>query len=184
MRSSDRWRLRLTRTSWIAGVWALTGVAAACHSQPEAESARRAEVGEQLPDWRGALLTGDSISVADLGAPVLVNLWATWCPPCRDEMPFLQELHERYGGEGLRIVGISSDGPRDLEAVRRFVAETGLEFDIALDPSGATLDLFRVFGLPATYVADADGRIVLLRRGPVSASDTELVTTIESLLES
>ena len=165
-------------------MWALTGVAPACHSQPEGESARRAEVGGRLPEWRGALLSGDSIVIDDLGTPVVVNLWATWCPPCRDEMPFLQELHERYGGEGLRIVGISSDGPRDLDAVRRFVAEAGLEFDIALDPGGATLDLFRVFGLPATYVADANGQIVLLRRGPVSASDAELLTTIESLLAS
>lgn len=175
---------RLFRSSWVVGVWALTVVAAACTPQSDAEAARGAEVGGKLPAWRGALLSGDSISVADLGTPVVVNLWATWCPPCRDEMPFLQELHERYGGEGLRIVGISSDGPRDLDAVRRFVAEAALEFDIALDPGGATLDLFRVFGLPATYVADADGRIVLLRRGPVSASDSELLTTIESLLES
>ena len=184
MRSSGRWRRRLRRMSWVASVWALTGWAAACTPQSDSGSARRAEVGERLPEWRGALLSGDSISIADMGAPVVVNLWATWCPPCRDEMPFLQELHERYSGEGLRIVGISSDGPRDLEAVRRFVTENGLEFDIGLDPSGATLDLFRVFGLPATYVADADGRIVLLRRGPVSASDAELVTTIESLLQS
>lgn len=184
MSGAGRWYRGVMRSSRLAVLLALTGAAAACDAQSDAERARRAEVGGDLPEWRGALLSGDSITIDDLGTPVVVNLWATWCPPCRDEMPFLQELHERYSGEGLRIVGISSDGPRDLDAVRRFVAETGLEFDIALDPGGATLDLFRVFGLPATYVADANGQIVLLRRGPVSASDAELLTTIEALLAS
>lgn len=139
--------------------------------------------GDDLPEFRGSLLEGDSLSLSALGGPALVNLWATWCPPCRHEIPYLQELSTRYASRGLRVVGISSDGPRAVDQVREFVAQAGVTYDIVLDPLGETMDLFRVVGLPATYLVDRDGVVTLARTGPVSEADTAFVAEIEALLE-
>jgi len=71
----------------------------------------RPEVGVAAPAFGGVTLAGDSLRLADLeGGPILLNLWATWCPPCRTEIPFLQSLHEEFGSRGLQVVGVSVDG--------------------------------------------------------------------------
>ena len=139
-------------------------------------------VGDRVPAFAAATLAGDSVHLEQLGAPALVNLWATWCGPCRDEMPWLEELHRRYAPQGLRVVGISSDDAGAREAVERFVADVGVTFEIALDPRGVSSDLFRVIGLPASYLIDGAGTIRLVRVGPVSERDTAFVAAIESLL--
>lgn len=144
---------------------------------------RAPAVGDPVPAFTGSRLGGDSLSLRELGAPALVNLWATWCPPCRHETPFLQELWERYGPRGLRVVGISSDASGARDQVERFIAEAGVTYDIVLDPSGRTMDLFRVVGLPATYLVDAEGRITLARTGPVSETDSAFLGALEALLE-
>lgn len=138
--------------------------------------------GDTVPAFTGALLQGDSLSLRDLETPALVNLWATWCPPCRHEIPFLQELAERFGPDGLRVVGISSDDAGARDQVRGLASELGVTYDIVLDPRGTTMDLFRVVGLPATYLVDGDGVIRWSRTGPVSAADTTLLDAIAALV--
>jgi thiol-disulfide isomerase/thioredoxin len=133
----------------------------------------------------GATLAGDSLALSDLrGGPVLVNLWATWCPPCREEMPYLQSLHDRFSPLGLRTVAISVDDRSARAQVSSFIADVGVEFDVLLDPRGRSMDVFQVFGLPATFLVDANGVIRLFRIGPVVPADTTFVRGLEALVTS
>ncbi len=161
----------------------LVGAVAACGAVDDIP--RAPQVGEPLPDLAFATLEGDSISLGDLdGRPTLVNVWATWCPPCRAEIPFLQSIHEEYEARGLRVVGISADNAGALDQVQDFLAEAGVTYENALDPRGTTMDAFRLLGLPATYLLDAEGRVALVRAGPVSESDRSFLETIEALTAS
>lgn len=144
---------------------------------------RAPQVGQPLPDLTFATLAGDSLSLGELdGRPVLLNLWATWCPPCRAEIPFLQTLHEEYGERGLRVVGVSADNAGALDQVEEFLAEAGVTYENALDPRGTAMDAFRLLGLPATYLLDAEGRVALVRAGPVSETDRSFMETLEGLV--
>lgn len=167
--------------SMVVGVTAvlLLGVAA-CGS--ETTLARAPQVGDAAPALAFASLEGDSVAISDLaGAPVLVNLWATWCPPCRAEIPFLQSIHEEFGPLGLQVVGISADNAGAVGQVEEFLGEASVTYRNLLDPKGESMEAFRLLGLPATYLLDGDGTLVLARTGPVSESDTEFMETIRSL---
>lgn len=103
---------------------------------------------------------GEAVRLADLrGKVVLLNFWATWCPPCKAEMPDMQSLHEQYGGaQGLVILGI--DFQEDAATVDAFVREHGLTFPIVLDPTGeVTQDLYHVRPLPTSMIIDREGFI-------------------------
>lgn len=141
-------------------------------------------VGDALPDLTFATLSRtDSLSFAELeGRPVLLNMWATWCPPCREEIPFLQALHEEFGPRGLRVVGVSSDNAGAFDQVEEFLTSAGVTYENLLDPRSAAMDTFRLFGLPATYLVDAEGRIALVRPAPVSEADTVFMSTIEAIV--
>lgn len=127
------------------------------------------EVGTAAPDFAAMDLQGDPVRFADLrGQVVLLNVWATWCPPCRDEMPSMQRLHERFKDVGLRVVAVSVDrgvGVLDESGkpggdVRAFASELGLTFDVWLDPSGQIQRQYRVPALPESFIVDRDGMIV------------------------
>ncbi len=140
-------------------------------------------VGGRLPALTFASLGGDSLALDQLaGSPVLLNLWATWCPPCRAEIPFLQSLHDEYAPRGLRVIGISSDNAGALDQVEEFLAEAGVTYENLLDPRGLSLDAFRLLGLPATYLIDRRGVITLVRPGPVSETDRGFLDAIDDLV--
>ncbi|HEX5581533.1 MAG TPA: TlpA disulfide reductase family protein, partial [Gemmatimonadaceae bacterium] len=94
--------------------------------------------------------------------------WATWCLPCREEMPSMQALHEAYARDGLAIVAVSIDDPGSERAIRDFAAEYGLTFDILHDPSGDIRRIYQTTGVPETFLIDAGGRIV---RKQIGATD-------------
>ncbi len=109
-------------------------------------------------------LPGLDGSMTDLaafrGRVVVLNFWASWCPPCVHEMPSLEGLHRALGAEGLVVVGVSVD--EDEEAVRRFVKEQGITFPILKDPDGHHAEAaYRTLDFPTTFVIDRDG---ILRR--------------------
>jgi peroxiredoxin len=93
------------------------------------------------------------------GQVVLLNVWATWCAPCRVEMPSMQALHEAYGPKGLKIVAVSIDDPGSEETIRAFAREFGLTFEILHDPSGAIQKSYQTTGVPETFVMGRDGVI-------------------------
>ncbi len=170
----------MIRTLAAATSSALVVLATACGG--DTTLARAPQVGEPAPALAFASLEGDSLAIADLaGGPVLVNLWATWCPPCRAEIPFLQSIHEEFGPLGLQVVGISADNAGAVGQVEDFLGEASVTYQNLLDPRGESMEAFRLLGLPATYLLDSDGTLVLARTGPVSESDTEFMETIRSL---
>lgn len=105
------------------------------------------------------LVSGPAVNLADLGGkPVLINLWATWCGPCREEMPILQDAHVRYGDE-IAFLGVDTkDNP---ERAAAFLQELGVTYPQAVDLDGRLLvEHLRVPGLPVTVVLDPEGKII------------------------
>jgi peroxiredoxin len=126
---------------------------AAAMSKLEADDLSRQSANFTLTD-----LTGKSWTLRDLrGKVVLVNFWATWCPPCRKEMPDLEALHQRFGPRGLVILAISDE---DAGKVKPFIAEHQISYPILLDPGRKVNETFRVEGIPKTFVYDRDGKLV------------------------
>lgn len=141
---------------------------AACTT--DAPPSGRAAEGQPVPAYGARTLAGDSLSLADLrGSTVLLNIWATWCAPCRQEMPSFQRLHEEWGSRGLRIVAVSVDSESARPAVEEFVREYGLEFTILHDPAERVNAVFRPIGVPETYLIDREGRLVKRWIGEVDA---------------
>lgn len=150
---------------------------------PEAGGFRPLEAGDPAPEFGAPVLDGDSLHLASLvGNPVLLNVWATWCPPCREEMPALQALHERYGPRGLRILGVSVDSRGSEQTIRRFLEEGGYTFTILHDASDAVSRQFRTIGVPETFLIDADGRIVRRWIGRFDPMAEDVIADIEPLL--
>jgi cytochrome c biogenesis protein CcmG, thiol:disulfide interchange protein DsbE len=145
--------------------------------------AGRGRVGESVPEQEVASLEGEPVSLTGLaGRPVLLNLWATWCLPCLAEMPELAELHERYGPDGLMVVGLSVDEADKVGEVRRFVDERRIPFAVWLDPEMAIHRALRVRSLPATFLIDRQGRIVWRRNAVIEADDPELGRLLRRVL--
>lgn len=141
------------------------------------------EVGDKVPEYGATTLSGDSVTLASLrGSPVLLNIWATWCPPCRKEMPDLQELHERYSPQGLKVVGVSIDAGGADQAVAQFLEEYGVTYTILRDPGDRIASVFMTQGVPVTILIDADGTVLWRRLGPVSAEDEGLATALRRAL--
>jgi len=165
------------RTLLIALLLVLPG----CGSEGPAGPPR---VGDPLPAFSAALLGGEEAAFADYrGAPVLVNLWATWCAPCRAEMPYLESIGRRYAPEGLQVVGVSTDHSGAFAEVRKVVAERGVTYDVLLDTEARSTDLFGAFGLPVTFLADAEGVISWMRLGPIEEGDADFETALEALMK-
>lgn len=122
--------------------------------------------GDRLPALElPCLVAGPPVDMADLGGkPVLVNLWATWCGPCRDEMPILQDAHTRYGDK-VAFLGVDTkDNP---ERAAAFLQEVGVTYPQVVDLDGRLLsEHLRVPGLPVTVVLDAEGGVVRKHVGP------------------
>ena len=93
------------------------------------------------------------------GRPLLLNVWATWCDPCREEMPSLQRLYESYKDRGLQVVAVSVDNTGDEGLIREFVAEHKLTFTILLDSKSAIMTQYQVRGVPQTFLISAAGEI-------------------------
>jgi cytochrome c biogenesis protein CcmG/thiol:disulfide interchange protein DsbE len=129
------------------------------------------ELGTKAPNFKA--LTLDSIpkekSLADYrGQVVMINVWATWCLPCRVEMPSIEALHKAYGPKGLKIVAVSIDDPGTEAGIRAFAKEYGLTFEILHDPKGEITDLYDITGYPETIIVGKDG---VIRKKLMSATD-------------
>jgi len=126
---------------------------AAAKAKLEADDRARASANFTLTD-----LQGHSWTLKELrGKVVLVNFWATWCPPCRKEMPDLERLHNELGPRGLVILAISDE---ETAKVEPFIAEHKFDYPILLDPGRKVNDLFHVEGIPKSFVYDREGKLV------------------------
>jgi len=112
---------------------------------------------------------------------VLLNFWATWCAPCREELPTLEALHQELDDEGLTIIGVNVD-PGDAEPVVRFAEQKGLSFRVLHDPEQQVAGSYGVRGYPTTVVIDRAGRIVLTELGAWDWSHPDAVAWLRELL--
>ena len=124
-------------------------------------------VGSKAPTFKAVnVVTGDSVTLDRYkGQIVILNIWATWCEPCRIEMPSMQRLHDALGPEGLKIVAISVDVD-DAQAVKAFRRELGLTFDVLQDRTRAIERAYQTSAVPETFVLDRHGVIVKKIIGP------------------
>jgi cytochrome c-type biogenesis protein len=140
------------------GAWGLTRFAPA----PEG-----AVLGRRAPDYRLLnIATGDSVNIrSDYdGHVTLVNIWATWCAPCRAEMPSLEQVYQDYKNRGFRIAAVSVDADRP-DQVTAFGEELGLTFDLLHDASGAIQQAYRTIGVPQSYLLDRRGVVQWIELG-------------------
>lgn len=172
-------QLRSTRIRIVA-LGAFIVVAGSC-AAPERHVPPR--IGETARPYAAATLEGDTISLASLrGEVVLLNLWATWCTPCREETPYLQEIYEQHRDSGFRIVGASMDTRNQAEAVRMFVDEYDVTYTILHDPAMRGMDVYQALGLPATFLIDREGTLRWLRFGPIPEGDPEFLAALDAVL--
>lgn len=156
----------------------------ACTSEGEV-TARPPEIGKPAPDYRTTALAGDSVSLQQSrGRVVLLNVWATWCHPCREEIPVLQALHERYASRGLELVGVSVDARGEEDTIREFATDFRMTYPLWLDPDERIQATFFAIGVPATFLIDREGTLRWRHVGPVRANDTTLVRELERALGS
>jgi thiol-disulfide isomerase/thioredoxin len=149
------------------------------------EVSRRPAAGRPAPAFQAVTLAGDTVSLEALrGSTVLLNLWATWCAPCRRETPYLQSLHEKLAPQGLVVVGVSVDAFGAERDVEEFMTEFGVTYQILHDPAMRSLDVFSAIGLPATYLIGKGGTLLWVRLGPVEPGDPEFERELTAALAS
>ena len=133
-------------------------------------------VGNLAPDFSLTNLEGSQVSLSDFrGQVVLLNFWATWCAPCRVEMPSFQTYYENYRSQEFVVVGIDFNEPE--ETVRQFAQELGLSFPLLLDPGGEIQDLFNIRGYPSSVFIRPDGTIGILHIGIMVESQLDTYLT-------
>jgi peroxiredoxin len=157
------------------GAWGLTRFAPA----PEGVA-----IGRRAPDYRVRnVATGDTISIRGGydGHVTLVNIWATWCIPCRAEMPAMQEVYASYRDRGFRIAAVSVDAGSS-DKVIAFGRELGLTFDLLHDASGAIQQTYRTMGVPQSFLLDKDGVVQWVVLGEEDWRRPENRERIERLL--
>lgn len=137
--------------------------------------------GKPLPDISFTAMDGKKVRLASFKGKVLfVNLWATWCAPCREEMPGMQKLYEQMKGENFEMIAISIDKD-GMKAVSPFVKELGLTFPILLDVEQLAAGPFHITGVPETFLVNQDGIILHHLVGPAKWDRPEITNALKAL---
>ena len=168
--------MRRSRLATLATLTVVGGCAAAEGSGPP-------QLGQPAAEYTAATLAGDTVSLESLrGQVVLLNLWATWCAPCRMETPYLQALFEEHRDAGFQIVGISMDTGDAADQVEVFVEEYGVTYTVLHDPQMRGMELYQVLGLPATFLIDREGILRWMRYGPILEGDPDFLRALEDVI--
>ncbi len=133
-------------------------------------------------DFQTELITGESVALSDLaGSFVFLNFWATWCPPCREEMPSMERLNNAFGGQSFEMLAVNVQ--EAAGAVRAFVDEFDYTFPVALDERGFAATQYGVRGIPTTVIVGPDGVIVAQLMGTRYWDEPEVFDAFEALLK-
>lgn len=172
---------------WVVVVAAVAGIGVGAWAMTRfAPAPDRAVMGQRPPDYRlEKLPSGDSISLraAYKGKVTLINIWATWCGPCRREMPSIERLYISYQNQGFRVAAVSVD-EGDSTAILAYARQEGLTFDILHDRSGNIQQLFQTIGVPQSFLIGRDGRVAYTSLGADAWDSPEMRRRVEQLLGS
>ena len=172
-------RFNLHRGRYVTGLLLilLLGLVAGCTPAPDitrqpgpplaGELPAAPEVGRLAPDFTLTDLEGNTVSLSGLrGKTVFLNFWATWCPPCREEMPEIEAVYQQYREQGVVVIGVDLLEPE--EDVLSFVREGGYSWTFVIDTTGAVGRRYGVNAIPASFFVDKNGVIRSVQTGPMS----------------
>jgi peroxiredoxin len=167
--TETRWKIFVYSCLIFALSW--MSVSAALHKPSIQNEISAPAKGFYAPDFMLDDLYGDSFTLSDhLGQPILLTLWASWCSPCKAEMPAFNQVYQELGPEKVLVLGVNVTSQDDLVNVKAFVEANKLNFPILMDIQGEVADLYRLRGLPMTFFIDSKGVITdIVVGGPMSA---------------
>ena len=143
----------------------------------------RLQPGLPAPDFVFPGLDGKTVRLADYkGKVVFLNIWATWCPPCREEMPSMEKLYKELKGEDFEILAVSIDAS-GAKAVAPFMKEYHLSFPVLLDPEGTIKTLYGTTGVPESFIIDKEGMIEQIIIGPMDWATPDVVRFFRDLIQ-
>ena len=161
--------MRAMRYLLVAGLLSLAGAANAVGLQDEA------------PDFTLENLTGGNMRLEEYrGQVVLINFWASWCGPCRQEMPILDRLHHRYEDTGFAVLGINVEG--ESAPAQEIVDRTNVTFPILIDDGQKVSELYNLEAMPSTVVVDRDGVVRYIHRGYKPGDEAKYVEVVKQLI--
>lgn len=161
---------------WIVVVVTLAGMLAAAPYLTRRAGLGKIsdQKGKPAPDFALESLDGGTVHLSDFrGKAILVNFWATWCQPCKIEMPWFEELRKQYGPQGFEILGIAADSADSRQAVAKFVKEMGVNYPILIGKERVNEEYGGIEYLPSSFVIDRDGKLVTRFIGLKSRSEIE-----------
>jgi cytochrome c biogenesis protein CcmG/thiol:disulfide interchange protein DsbE len=164
-----------------AVAWALALMSATACSKTE--SLKAPAIGAPAPAFDVNDLDGKPVSLASLqGHVVVLNVWATWCSPCIEEIPQLESVHKTFGAQGVATVGVSIDAAGMGADIKDFMTEHDMTYPVWLDPDNSFALKFLTVGVPETFVVDRKGTIRWRASGALRATDTTFVGAIKQAL--
>lgn len=168
-----------TQTATTTSTAQARGTDTAATSTPATAS----EPGAMMPEYAAMQLDGSKFDLASKKEKVvLLNVWATWCGPCRFEIPELQKLHEEYAARGFEVIGVSVD-ESGVESVRDFIQEQKkMTYPVVVDAEGKITNLLETSVLPTSVLLDRTGKIIWKKYGAIMEGDQELKQAIEKTL--
>lgn len=177
-----RWEILMLVSLVTATLWTVVSRVPSAVGAPLSSSPSPRE-GFLAPDFTLDTLDGKKVTLSELrGKIVIINLWATWCPPCRAEMPALENAYEQYKDSEVIILGLNVTNQDSEKDIPPFVKEFGLTFPILLDRDGSVSTLYQLKALPTTYFVNREGIIrTVVIGGPMS--ETFIRSKIEALLQ-
>ncbi len=171
-RRADRRRARIQTWLLVGGGLLVFGALIVWSLSPKSGGARPARIGSELDDFVLADMGGHPVRLSDYqGQVVLVNGWATWCPPCRAEMPTLQAFYDKHQDEGFTLLAINAG--ESQPTVSGFVSQMGFSFPVLLDPGERVLSSLGTSGLPTSFVIGRDGKVKYIHAGGITADVLE-----------
>jgi len=160
------------------------GSSVAVPETPPLSQVNTVAAGKLAANFKLKDLRGDEVSLAALrGKVVFLNVWATWCAPCREEMPSIESLYRNFKGDkDFVVLAVSQD--TDGSVVAPFVKQNRLQFTVLLDPRNQVGERYDVNGIPETFIIGRDGRIVAHHVGPYDWSNVEIREALQELIKS
>ena len=139
------------------------------------------DLNKPAPDFTLKSLTGKNLKLSEMaGNVVLINFWASWCGPCREEMPLLNDLHNKYGPLGFSVYGVNVE--EDVKGARGFLQDFPVDFPVLLDSSNEVSKQYKVIAMPTTVVVDRDGNVRYLHQGYKSGDEAKYRQMVKKLV--